>query len=223
MTKVFACLGGLALALSVACSSRSSPTDAGRAAPPPPPPPPAAPPPPPPAAEPPPPAAPPPKAPPTVLELAQTIVARLAAKDLAAVAPHVHPTKGLALLPFAAPMDRPRTIPAAELAAARADTKTHAWGTHLASGERINLTFAAYYDDFVYDAPFVDVAPSPPKAAKDVNRVLAGLFGEATSIEFRVPGTEEFGGMNWQSLRLLFEKVEGAPKLVALVHDQHTP
>jgi hypothetical protein len=102
----------------------------------------------------------------------------------------------------------------------------HFWGEFDGSGDPIELTFLQYFNRFVYDKPYKK-AP-----LYDVNmRVGSGnsldntaeVFPNATFIEFHFDGFDpELNGLDWRSLRMVFEKYNDTYYLVAIIHDEWT-
>ena len=51
---------------------------------------------------------------------------------------------------------------------------------------------------------------------------LQDVYPDHNFVEFYYPGTDEYGGMDWYSLRLVFDDYQGKPYLVAIINDQWT-
>jgi hypothetical protein len=91
----------------------------------------------------------------------------------------------------------------------------------------IDLTFADYFADFVYD---VDFASAPQIA---VNQRLgpgntidnsAEVYPGDMIVEYHFPGFDpQYDGMDWRSLRLVFKYCQGNYDLVGIIHDEWTP
>jgi hypothetical protein len=87
-------------------------------------------------------------------------------------------------------------------------------------------TFADYYGEFVYDVDFENSHiignNTVIKSGNTINNILeaypAGAF-----VEFHYKGFEpQYEGMDWKSLRLVFEQNGGVWYLVGITHDQWT-
>ena len=48
------------------------------------------------------------------------------------------------------------------------------------------------------------------------------VFPDAEFVEFHFPGSEEYGQIDWESLKLVFEDYNGKRKLIAIIHSQWT-
>ena len=99
------------------------------------------------------------------------------------------------------------------------------WGAYDGTGEPIYLTPSQYFDRFVYNRDFA--------AADKVsfNRVMGKgnslenqfeVYPRAGIVEYYVRGTEKYGYMDWQSLRLVFEKYNGKWYLTGIIHNEWT-
>ncbi|MOA34031.1 hypothetical protein D3C78_1553760 [compost metagenome] len=109
------------------------------------------------------------------------------------------------------------------------DTAVYEWREFAGSGELIELTYSDYHKRFVYDADFI----------KDAEIALNKGLGESTTInnlnevypkesydfvEYYIDGIDPaVEGMDWRSLRLVFEKMGDDRALVGIIHDQWTP
>ena len=100
------------------------------------------------------------------------------------------------------------------------------WGTYDGSGEPIHLTTRDYFRRFVYTSDFLHT-----KSVK-LNGFIGGgnslnnlevCYPGCSFVEYHVPGTNpSYGGMDWNSLRLVFRMHKGKYYLVGMVHDQWT-
>jgi hypothetical protein len=94
------------------------------------------------------------------------------------------------------------------------------------SGEPIDLTFRGYFERFIYDADFArpDVVGFDEEVgwSSMVNNI-AEVYPTAMTVEYHFEGFEpQYEGMDWRSLRLVFEYEAGAWYLVGIVHDEWT-
>lgn len=159
--------------------------------------------------------------------MAAETLSALRDRNYAALAGLVHPDEGLRLSPYA--NVNPATdkhFSASALSAAGADTSVYTWGQYDGSGEPIEMTIAAYFDRFVYDRDFA----SANRGAIDT-RIGSGnsidnigqAYADGHFVEYYVPGDDpDYDGLDWASLRLVFEEHAGCPRLVGIVHDQWT-
>jgi len=168
----------------------------------------------------------PPSASQAVLDRAAGVVGALKNKDMASLSAYVHPPLGLRFSPYAAVKDTDLVFPADEVAGLLADDTLYNWGGYSSTGNPIELTFADYFSQFVYDVDFA--------AAPEIS--LDHRLGESTTldnshdfypgamiVEYYFPGFDpQYEGMDWRSLRLVFQKEKDAWYLVGIIHDQWT-
>ncbi|MET3695867.1 hypothetical protein SAMN05877753_102604 [Bacillus oleivorans] len=162
----------------------------------------------------------------SVQELAQEIIQALANKDTAILAQHVHPVKGLLFSPYVYIQDDALVFTQDEVTMLLAASDTYLWGTFDGSGEPMEMTAKEYYSRFVYDHDYVQAhemnIDSILQRGNSINNIKE-KFPDSTVVEFHIKGTEQYGGMDWRSLNLVFEQAEdGALKLVAIIHDEWT-
>lgn len=156
---------------------------------------------------------------------AAVILPLIKAGDLGALATYVHPTKGLRFSPYVHSSPTDRLYQAAQLSGAMGDQTVGAWGTFDGSGEPMNLTFQAYWKRFVWDRDFTastKIAVDQRQGQGNSIDNTAATFPGAHWVEYYTPGTDKYNGMDWASLRLVFEQQNGKWYLVAIVRDQWT-
>ncbi len=163
----------------------------------------------------------------TAAEEAELVLRALHDRDMADLARHVHPVKGLRFSPYI-DVDPKRSVvlQAAVLPKALDDPKPRRWGIEDGTGDPIVRSFASYFARFVYDRDFLSAGQRRVNefGGKSTTRPnVREVYPDATVIEAHVPGTKpEYGGLDWASLLLVFEQYESRWYLVALVHDQWT-
>jgi hypothetical protein len=163
---------------------------------------------------------------------AQAIMA-LKDRDLDELADLVHPVKGVRFSPYTyvraepgAPEGEDLVFGAAQIPGLLADPTVYHWGAYDGSGEPIDLTFAAYYERFVYDVDFArpDVVGLDETVGQGntINNI-AEIYPEGVMVEYHFEGFDpQYAGLDWRSLRLVFEAQGGTWYLVGIVHDEWT-
>ena len=100
------------------------------------------------------------------------------------------------------------------------------WGSYDGTGDPIKLTVTNYLKKFVYNADYVNAeAIGFDEVMKQGNSInnLKEIFSNHHFIDYHFSGFDQkANGMDWTSLRLVFEKRNGEYFLVAIVHDQWT-
>jgi outer membrane murein-binding lipoprotein Lpp len=162
-----------------------------------------------------------------IQEKADKILLALKNKDLSTVSRYVHPQKGLRFTPYTyinTTTDRIFTV--ADLSGLFSDSMIYIWGKYDGSGLPIQLTFSDYYARFIYDKNFL----AAPQIYFDqvfqrgnmINNITMA-YPQGTVLEYHFPGfVKEYEGMDWESLKLVFEQVDTEWYLVGIIHEQWT-
>lgn len=100
------------------------------------------------------------------------------------------------------------------------------WGNFDGTGEPIKLSVPSYLKKFVYNADYLNAEAvgydALMKQGNSSNN-LKELYPNHHFIDYHFSGFEQKNnGMDWTSLRLVFEKEDGQYFLVAIIHDQWT-
>jgi hypothetical protein len=116
---------------------------------------------------------------------------------------------------------------AATISGALQETRQRVWGTYDGSGAPIRLTFTEYYKRFIYDRDFATASKisynGGPLVQGNTHDNSFEKYPNAIIVEYHMPGVQpEQEGMDWASLRLIFEQYRGAWYLVYVVHDKWT-
>jgi len=100
------------------------------------------------------------------------------------------------------------------------------WGSFDGTGDPIKLSVPAYLKKFVYNADYLNAeAVGFDVVMKQGNSLnnLKDLYPKRHFIDYYFSGFDQKSeGMDWTSLRLVFEKEDGQYFLVAIIHDQWT-
>ena len=162
----------------------------------------------------------------TLEETAERVVNALAEKDLQTVAEFVHPEMGVRFSPYTYVEDTHLVFTPEDLPGLIGSDEILMWGYFDGTGDPIELTFDEYYERLLFTADFTN-----PEAMA-VNEVLGtgnslnnitDFFPGSSFVEYHFSGFEEdFGGMDWVSLRLVFMQENSAWYLVGMVNDRWT-
>ncbi|MGF1923662.1 MAG: hypothetical protein ACQUHE_05750 [Bacteroidia bacterium] len=100
------------------------------------------------------------------------------------------------------------------------------WGSYDGTGDPIKLTVKEYLKKFVYNVDYLEAeAIGFDESMKQGNSInnLREIFPKQHFIDYHFSGFDQkMQGMDWTSLRLVFEKRDGEYFLVAVIHDQWT-
>ncbi len=158
---------------------------------------------------------------------ATEVLGLIKVKDMEKLSETVHPDKGVRFSPYGYVNTKSDlVITADEIKKLPSDNTVFVWGSYDGSGELIELSFENYFNKFVYDKDFLN--------AKEVgyNKILgkgnsqiniSEVYPKAKFVEYYFPGFEpKYEGMDWESIRLVFEKKDSVWYLVGIIHDQWT-
>lgn len=107
------------------------------------------------------------------------------------------------------------------------DTDKYVWGRYDGVGDNIELAPNEYYEEFIYTQDFID----PEEIG--YNEIISNsgtiqenqfeVYSDAIIAEYYFSGfDEELDGMDWESLRLVFQYYGDTWYLVGVIHNQWT-
>ncbi|MEK4464498.1 hypothetical protein MHB56_20075 [Paenibacillus sp. FSL H8-0315] len=168
--------------------------------------------------------------PPLVEEAASTVMNSIKNKDMKQLAAWVHREKGLRFSPYAyVDTKNDLVFTQEEVEGLMNDSTKRVWRTFAGSGDLIEPTFADYYKRFVYDADFIQKAEIAVNKGLGQGATINNLNEvypkeQYDFVEYHIAGIDpSVEGMDWRSLRLVFEKIGEDHALVGIIHDQWTP
>ena len=163
----------------------------------------------------------------SIKKRAEKVIQAIASKDFETLSEYVHPEKGVRFTPYTYVSIKNDIVFAKEkVDDFFQDDNIYLWGNYDGSGEPIRLNPSGYYQEFIYSKDF--------KQAEEVgyNEVLSQgnmlenqfeVYKNPIIVEYYLPGEEEkYSGLDWQSLRLVFEYYEGEWMLTGLIHNEWT-
>lgn len=161
--------------------------------------------------------------------IAQVVLQALKEQDMERLAALSHPDKGVRFSPYAyVEAERDLVFTPEQLTELLQDGTVYEWGAYDGSGEPIRSAFAEYYKRFVFDADFTAVREPAVNERIGQSNTLSNLeevypLDKHAYVEFYLPGSDpKAEGMDWKSLRLVFERAADRLLLVGIVHDQWT-
>jgi hypothetical protein len=162
----------------------------------------------------------------TAAPLAQGVIEALKAKDMGKLASFIHPAAGVRFSPYVNVKDTDLVFTPDQLAGAMQDSKNYVWGVFDGSGAPIELTFSDYYAKFVYSMDFASAAEVSYNHILSIGNMIDNsrdFYPNSIIVEYFLPGTDpQYGGMDWQSLRLVFQTIDNQWYLVGIIHSQWT-
>ncbi|WP_141502690.1 hypothetical protein [Paenibacillus luteus] len=159
-------------------------------------------------------------------EAAATILLALKQSDMTTLNAYIHPEKGLLFSPYAHIDTSSAKVFQASGLPPFTDSTVYNWGAYDGSGEPISLTFKQYYEKFVYDKDFLASESVGADEIKGEGNMLVNIkeiFPGSFVMDYYFSGfDEQDAGMDWESLILVLEELNGAWYLSAIVHSQWT-
>lgn len=160
---------------------------------------------------------------------AQETITALKEQDISKLASLIHPQKGVQFSPYSyIHTATDIQVQGSNLATLWANSSLTHWGTLDGSGDPIDLTMPNYWAKFVYNANFAAAPQTSFNTILGKGNMVNNVFSvyptaSYITVEYHFPGFDpQYQGMDWTSLRLVFEFSSSQWYLVAIVHDQHT-
>ena len=158
---------------------------------------------------------------------AQDIIARQAADviqalktaNMQALAPSVHPVKGLRFSPYASKDSTDVVLTSPQLVGAMQNPVKRVWGADDGSGDPIRLSFARYYHKFVYDRDFAQAQKITYNSEDEPTNRARDQYPNAIVVDDGLPET---GTAARERLRLVFEQHQSKWYLSGIIHDGWT-
>ncbi len=148
-------------------------------------------------------------------------------RDMERLSSIVHPDKKLRFSPYTyVDAEKTLTFSAEEIKTLMNSDKVYIWGSYDGIGDPIRLTFKDYLKAFVYDQDFLNAEEVGYNRyigrGNTINNIFE-VYPEGKLLEYHFSGfNPEYDGLDWESLKLVFEEKDGTWYLVCIVHDQWT-
>jgi|GEM_PF-3470461 len=162
----------------------------------------------------------------SLLNCSYRILGLLKTRDYTGLSEWVHKEKGLLFAPYStiSPGENQVFLPAIVKNFGN-DNTIYIWGITDGVGKPIKMTGGEYFNRFVYDADFLNALNIGINTINRYGNALenvAEIYTSAQFVEFHFSGSEELEGMDWKSLKLVFEKSGGKFYLTAIIHSEWT-
>ena len=148
-------------------------------------------------------------------------------RDFTALASYVHPDRGVTFTPYSTvDFDTDLTFTAEQIRGLEQDPTTYVWGLEDGRGLPIQMTMAQYLDRYVWDADYtrapelgIDQIITGGNALEN----LAEAYEGCRFVDFCYPSADPVNdGLDWSSLKLVFQAGEHSWYLVGIVHGEWT-
>ncbi|MEX1031586.1 MAG: hypothetical protein WDZ91_16295 [Paenibacillaceae bacterium] len=147
-------------------------------------------------------------------------------KDFPRLAAYVHPTEGVRFSPYGhVNTETDVTMQANIIQNAIEDEGILDWGSYDGSGESIDLTFADYYDKFIYSHDFVNADQVGYNTIIGTGNTINNateVYPDSYIVEYHFKGTEANNYMDWSSLKIVLVELDRDWVIVGIIHDQWT-
>ncbi|MCG3808073.1 hypothetical protein I3252_01095 [Psychrobacter sp. Ps4] len=162
----------------------------------------------------------------TLKQQALRIQRALVNKDFARITNDIHPTRGVRFSMYA--YVRPETdkvFSRAQFAQYLQQSKIRfTWGEKDGTGDLLVTPLPRYLDTWIDASKFNNASISINEFQHSGNMInnLKKIYPNSEVVEFYHKGSEEYAGMDWRIMRLVFEEYQGKRYLVAIVNEQWT-
>ena len=162
-----------------------------------------------------------------IKSFSKNILKLLKKKDYKILVTFFHPLLGVRFSPYGyIDTVKDQRLSATQFLKLIAGDKKITWGIHHGTGDPIVLSIPNYFASYVYDADFVNAEKKGYDKIIGKGNSLNNLFKIyplAHFSESHFTGFDKkYAGMDWKSLRLVFQPYKNSLFLVAIIHDQWT-
>jgi len=156
--------------------------------------------------------------------LVQEVLETLAVRDFRKLASFVG-EEGLTVSPYVMLDDSDVLLSRFELEHCATDPQLRYWGDRDGSGDPIEATCGAYFDEFVWSADYRKADEvlynEPRQRGNDINNNHE-FAPDGIVVELHIRGEGDAAEMSWKSLRLIFREGEQGLSLIAITRDVWT-
>jgi len=158
---------------------------------------------------------------------ADKLIYAISMKDAETISDFVHPVKGVRFTPYThVSLESDRIFDKEEIKKFFEDQESYIWGYYDGIGDEIRLTPSEYYGKFIYSEDFINAESIGYNEVLSFGNMLENQFevyDNPIVVEYYFSGFEpQYEGMDWKSLRLVFEEYGDSWKLVGIIHNQWT-
>ena len=162
-----------------------------------------------------------------LLNTACAVLHALKEEDYGQVASFVHPEKGVTFTPYSTVnLEQDLTLSAAQIQGLEEDPRVYTWGFEDGRGNPIQMTISQYVDRYVFNQDYtqaseigIDQIMISGNALENITTAYPGC----RFVDFWIPSIDPVNeGLDWCSLKLVFELGESGWLLVGVVHGEWT-
>ncbi len=162
-----------------------------------------------------------------IKQKSEKVIDSIKNKDFATISTLMHPDKTLVFSPYANFSEKNQSFSQDKIRNILSDSKKYIWGEYngLSTG-KIEMSFADYYELFIYDQDFSNaekISFNQDISVGNIKNNAQNFFENSITVEYHFSGFEpEFAGMDWKSLRLIFIEIDDEWYLKGVSHDGWT-
>ena len=162
----------------------------------------------------------------TLAQQALHIQQALAGKDYASIINDIHPTRGVRFSMYAyVHLDKDKVFSREQFAQYLNQSKVRfTWGELDGAGETLIVPLPVYLDTWI-DAEKFDTARITANTFESRGNMINNVneaYPNSDVVDFYYRGSDEYDGMDWRGMRLVFDDYQGKRYLVAIINDQWT-
>lgn len=163
----------------------------------------------------------------SLTEQALDIQSALANKDYASITNDIHPTRGVRFSMYAyVRPESDKVFSRAQFAQYLQQSNIRfTWGEKDGVGDLLVIPLPEYLETWVNAEQFDNqptISVNDSKAIGNSINNLNQVYQNADFVEFYHGGSEQYSGMDWRAIRLVFDEYQGQRYLVAIISDQWT-
>ncbi|WP_036718839.1 copper amine oxidase N-terminal domain-containing protein [Paenibacillus sp. JCM 10914] len=159
-------------------------------------------------------------------DISKQAITALQHKDFDKLAELAH-AQGITFSPYAY-VDRKQdiTLTKEQLRQGFDHRQVYEWGEYDGTGEPISMNFEEYFNKFVYTSDFANadwIGYNQSRSEGNSINNASAEYPDAVLVEYYFDGIHpDYGGIDWQSLRLVFQQEGNTWVLSGIIHDQWT-
>lgn len=162
-----------------------------------------------------------------IKETTDKLIHAISTKDSEAIVEFTHPVKGVRFTPYThVSLESDIVFEQEQIKDFFSSQDTYLWGHYDGTGDDILLTPSQYYDKFIYAEDFITAEEIGYNEVLSSGNMLENqfeIYKNPIVVEYYFSGfNPEYAGIDWRSLRLVFEEYEGNWKLVGIINNQWT-
>ena len=162
----------------------------------------------------------------TLKQQALRIQRALANNDFARITDDIHPTRGVRFSMYAyVHLDKDKVFSREQFAQYLQQPKIRfTWGDLDGTGELLIVPLPTYLETWVDARKFNDARIKINEFESRGNMInnVKDIYPKSDVVDFYHKGTDEYDGMDWRGMRLVFDNYQGKRYLIAIINDQWT-